>query len=247
MPYGRPWENLSHKGINILVGSSKLPYLLDPTTQWTEISNYYLENFQGQIENISQVETYIRFSESESSVPVGRIAQIQEDTPSSDFLSTHINQPSDADTVLTPAETYIRFSESESSVPVGRIAQIQEDTPSSDFLFTHINQPSDVDTVLTPAETYIRFSESESSVPVGRIAQIQEDTPSSDFLSTHINQPSDVDTVLTPTDTGTAITDFTRLRKHQIKNQKLEISERFDVLSQREDNWDGYDSKKPTK
>lgn len=28
--------------------------------------------------------------------------------------------------------------------------------------------------------------------------------------------------------------------------QKRKISERFDVLAQREDNWDGYDSKKPT-
>ena len=31
------------------------------------------------------------------------------------------------------------------------------------------------------------------------------------------------------------------------KEYERKISERFDVLTQREDNWDGYDSKKPTK
>ncbi len=31
-----------------------------------------------------------------------------------------------------------------------------------------------------------------------------------------------------------------------LSHQKRKLSERFDVLAQREDNWDGYDSKKPT-
>ena len=31
------------------------------------------------------------------------------------------------------------------------------------------------------------------------------------------------------------------------KEYERTLSERFDVLAQREDNWDGYDSKKPTK
>lgn len=31
-----------------------------------------------------------------------------------------------------------------------------------------------------------------------------------------------------------------------LSHQSRKISERFDVLAQREDNWDGYDSKKPT-
>lgn len=31
--------------------------------------------------------------------------------------------------------------------------------------------------------------------------------------------------------------------KSQVEKQKLEISEQFDILSQREDNWDGRDSK----
>ena len=31
------------------------------------------------------------------------------------------------------------------------------------------------------------------------------------------------------------------------REYEQQISERFDILAQREDNWDGYDSKKPTK
>ena len=31
------------------------------------------------------------------------------------------------------------------------------------------------------------------------------------------------------------------------KEYEQQLSERFDVLAQRKDNWDGYDSKKPTK
>ena len=32
-----------------------------------------------------------------------------------------------------------------------------------------------------------------------------------------------------------------------LKDYERQLSERFDILAQREDNWDGYDSKKPTK
>ena len=31
------------------------------------------------------------------------------------------------------------------------------------------------------------------------------------------------------------------------KEYEQQLSERFDILAQREDNWDGYDSRKPTK
>ena len=44
----------------------------------------------------------------------------------------------------------------------------------------------------------------------------------------------------------TATTDFTQLRKYQVEKQKREISEQFDILAQREDNWDGRGSQKPT-
>ncbi len=44
----------------------------------------------------------------------------------------------------------------------------------------------------------------------------------------------------------TATTDFTQLRKYQVEKQKREISEQFDILAQRENNWDGRGSQKPT-
>ena len=44
----------------------------------------------------------------------------------------------------------------------------------------------------------------------------------------------------------TTTTDFTQLRKYQVEKQKREISEQFDILAQREDNWDGRGSQKPT-
>ena len=278
MSYEKPWENLTPKQINTPFGSSKLPYSLDPTTQRTKFPDYYCENFQGQVENLSQAEVDVRPWEPEFPRSVGRVTRIQEDAPSS-YLSTLL---SDVDVVLAPAETGnyywqnfqghienlsqaevdVRLWESELSQSVGGMAQIQEDAPSS-YLSTLL---SDVDVVLAPAETGnyywqnfqghienlsqaevdVRLWESELSQSVGRMTQIQGDTPTLYFLSTHINQPFDVDVVPAPAETGTAITDFTRLRKHQIKEQKLEISERFDVLSQREDNWDGYESKKPT-
>ena len=159
---------------------------------------------------------------------------------------------------LSRAETSICLFKSKSPQPVVGMTQIQEDTPSS-YLSTLL---SDVGVVLAPAEsgtsywehfqgeienlsraeTSIRLFKSKSPQPVVGMTQIQEDTPSS-YLSTLL---SDVDVVLAPAESGTAITNFTRLRKRQIEKQKLEISERFDVLAQREDNWDGYDSKKPT-
>ena len=60
------------------------------------------------------------------------------------------------------------------------------------------------------------------------------------------NYESDVGIVSDHVETGTTITDLSQLQKSQIKRQKREISEQFDILSQREDNWDGRASKKPT-
>ncbi len=60
------------------------------------------------------------------------------------------------------------------------------------------------------------------------------------------NYESDVNIVSDHAETGTTITDLSQLQKSQIEKQKREISEQFDVLSQREDNWDGRGSQKPT-
>ena len=95
------------------------------------------------------------------------------------------------------------------------------------------------------AKANVHLWEPKLSRPVGRTAQIIEGVLSHLFYS-HMTQPSDVDVAFAKAETGTAITDFTQLRRYQVRKQKLEISERFDVIAQREDNWDGYESKKPT-
>ena len=99
------------------------------------------------------------------------------------------------------------------------------------------------------AEDNIVFQETKLPQSVGGTAQIKEDvrSPYSFYTSvTSLSDLSDVDVVLAHVETGTAITDFTQLRKYQIRKQKLEISEQFDILAQREDNWDGRGSPKPT-
>ncbi len=60
------------------------------------------------------------------------------------------------------------------------------------------------------------------------------------------NYESDVDIVSDHLETGTTISDFTQIQKSQVEKQRIKISEQFDVLSQREDNWDGRGSQKPT-
>ena len=146
---------------------------------------------------------------------------------------------------------------------VDRMAQI-EDVHSSLFNL-YMTQPSDMDIVIAHPETrnhywkvfrdqienqgYVvdanaRPWEPHSPRHVDRMAQI-EDVRSSLF-NLYMTQPSDMDIVIAHPETGTAITDFTQLGKDQIRKQKLEISDRFDVIAQREDNWDGYESKKPT-
>ena len=149
MLYEKPWENLSHKGINTLFGSSQLLHFVDPTTQRTEFPRiYYWQDFQRQVENLSHAEASVIFPKPESPQLVDETADIKEDIRGSYLFNSSMNQLSDV--VLAHAET------------------------------------------------------------------------------------------------GTAITDFTRLRKDQIGKQNLEISEQFDTLAQREDNWDGRGSQKPT-
>ena len=266
MLYKKLSESLSHKKMNTPFGAFKLSHSVDPMTQGMAFpGTYYREGFQGQIENLSQVETNVHLWEPELPQSVGRTAQTQEDIPSL-YSSTLLP---DEDVVLAYAkigtyyregfqgqienlsqvETNVHLWEPELPQSVGRTAQTQEDIPS---LYSSTLLP-DEDVVLAYAKigTYYREGfqgqiENLSQVETNVHLWEPELPQSLHFLSTHINQPFDEDVVLVPAETGTAIIDFTRLRKHQIKKQKLEISERFDVLAQREDNWDGYDSKKPT-
>ena len=151
-----------------------------------------------------------------------------------DFQSQIVN--------LGHAEANVRLWEPKLSRPVDGTAQIIEDVRSPLF-YSHVTSLSDVDVVVANAN--VCLWEPKLSRPVGGTAQIIEDVRSPLFYS-HVTSLSDVDVVVANAETGTAITDFTQLRKYQVGKQKLEISERFNVIAQREDNWDGYESKKPT-
>ena len=84
-----------------------------------------------------------------------------------------------------------------------------------------------------------------SQLVVGPVG-IREDVRSPRAFVSQRTSLSEVDVVLVHADPGTAITDFTQLRKSQIEKQEFEISKQFDILSQRENNWDGRGSQKPT-
>ena len=161
---------------------------------------------------------------------------------------------------LNRAETDVRLWEPESPRPVGGTVQIKEDIRASYLPYSYINLSSDMNVVLAHREIgthywqdlqrlIVNLSQTEPKSPqlVDETAQV-EDIRGSYSLCTPITPLSDVnvDVVLVQSETGTAITDFTQLRKSQAEKQKLEISEQFNILAQREDNWDGRDSQKPT-
>ena len=217
MLYEKPWENLSHKGINTLFGSSQLLHFVDPTTQRTEFPRiYYWQDFQRQVENLSHAEADAIFPKPESPQPVSGTAEIKGDIRGSYLLNSSITPLSDVDIVLPDRETGIYYWQ--------------------DFQRQVEN--------LSHAEASVIFPKPESPQLVDETADIKEDIRGSYLFNSSMNQLSDV--VLAHAETGTAITDFTRLRKDQIGKQKLEISEQFDTLAQREDNWDGRGSQKPT-
>ena len=132
------------------------------------------------------------------------------------------------------AEDNIVFQGTKLPQSVGGTAQIKEDVRSPYWFYTPVTPPSDVDVVLAHAETGTHYWQELHRQIVNPSAKEDVRSPSSFYTSvTSLSDLSDV-------------TDFTQFRKYQIGKQKLEISEQFDILSQREDNWDGRGSQKPT-
>ena len=157
------------------------------------------------------------------------------------------------------AEASVIFLEPESPQLIGETAQV-EDIRSSYSPYSYRNLLSVVEAemgtnhwqdfqrqIVNPshAEANVIFLEPESPQLVGETAQIG-DVCSSYLFNSSMTLPSDMDVVLAHAEIGTAITDFTQLRKYQAWKQRLEISGQFDILAQWEDNWDGRGSQKPT-
>ncbi len=196
-----------------------MPHFIDPTTRKTEFPvNYYWPGFQRQIENSSHVDASVIFQETKLPQSIGGTEEITEDIPGSYLLCTSITPLSDVDIVLSDRETGTNYWPG---------FQRQIENPSH-------------------ADTSVHFWKPQSSQPVSETAQIKKDVRASGLFDSSITPLPDVDVVLPHTKTGTAITDFTQLRKDQIWKQKREISDQFDILAQRKDNWDGHGSPKPT-
>ena len=170
----KPWENLSHKGINTLFGSSQLSHCVDPTTQRTEFPrNYYWQDFQRQVEHLSPAEVDAIFPEPKSPQPVGGTAEIKGDIRGAYLLNSSITPLSDVDIVLSdretgnyywqdfqrqvehlsPAEVDAIFPEPKSPQPVGGTAEIKGDIRGAYLLNSSITPLSDVSVVLAHAET----------------------------------------------------------------------------------------------
>ena len=241
-----------------------------------EIGNYYWEGSQRQIVNPSRAEANAIFPEPESPQLVDETAEIKEDIRASysSYFYRNLLSVVDAEIgtnhwqdfqrqIVNPshAEANAIFPEPESPQLVDETAEIKEDIRASYSSYFYRNLLSVVDAeignyywknfqgqIVNPGhvKASVIFPEPESPQLIDEMTQIKEDIRSLYLLYASMTRLSDVNTVLTHTETGTAVTDFTQLRKYQAEKQTLEISEQFDILAQRENNWDGRGSQKPT-
>ena len=177
----------------------------------------YRKTFQSQIENLSYADSNVRFWEPESTQLHGGIARTKEDI-------------------------YGSFSHNTYRTLLSDIVHAHADA-NSNYRKTCQRQVENLDDVESDAV----FPEHELVQLLDKAVKMYEDIRGSYLHSTIIVPQSDTDVVFTLTEVGTAITDFTQLHKYQIEKQTFEISEQFDILSQREDNWDERGSLKPTK
>ena len=176
----------------------------------------YRKTFQSQMENLSHVDSNVRPWEPESTQLHGGIARTKEDIHGSFSHNTYMTLLSDI--IHAHADTGSNYRETRQR-QVENLGHVESDaTFPVHKSFQHINEAVNI-----------------------------KEYPHGSYLhSTIIVPQSDMDVVLTYIESGTAITDFTQLLKHQIEKQTFEISEQFDILSQREDNWDERGSLKPT-
>ena len=184
-----------------------------------ETGTNYWQGFQSQVVNLSHVDVNVHFWRPRSSQLVSEAVQVKEDVRASDLFHSYMMLPSDVDVVIPRAETGEYYYQN---------------------LQSQVVNPSH-------ADTNIHLWRPQSSQLVSEAAQVKEDVRASDLFHSYTMPPSDMDIVLSLAEAGTAITVFTQPWKlYQAWKQKLEISEQFDTLAQREDNWDGHGSPKPT-
>ncbi len=183
----------------------------------SETGTNHCQDFQRHLHNLSHVDANAFLPEPESPQLVDETTQIEAYLLGSYSLCTSITQLSDVDVVVLGRETGTYYSK------------------AFQRLIKNLSQ----------TEGNAIIPEPKSPQLVDEMAQI-EDVPSLFLSYPHRTSLSDVDAVLASAETGTAITGLTELRKSQAEKQKSEISEQFDILAQRKDNWDERGSLKPT-
>ena len=235
---GQLIKNLNHAEVNVRLLEPKSPQLIGGTVQVTEdIPSSYFHSYV----NLSSDADVIFAHTANTGNYYWQGSQGQ------------IREPS-------RVKSEVIFHEPKSPQLIGRVVRGTEDVLSPYFR-SYMNLLSDADAeigtyywknfpgqIVNPdhVEANAIFQESESLQLVDEAAEIKRNIRGSYLLCTSITSLSGVDVVLTHAETGTATTDFAQFRKSQIEKQNLEISKQFGILSQREDNWDGRGSQKPT-
>ncbi len=234
-------ENLSYVGANVHLLEPKSPGLIGETAQIEDVRGSYSlctsitpqsdvdivltqseagtnhwQDLQRLIGNQSQSESRVIFPESTSPQLVDEMAQVG-DIRGSYLLDSSVTLLLDADVVHAYAKTGTNH---------WRDLQRQIGNQSQ-------------------SESRVIFLELASPQLVDETAQV-EDIRGSYSLCTSIIPLLNVDVVLAQSETGAGITNYTQLRKDQVKQQIFEISEQFDILAKRKDNWDGRESQSPT-
>lgn len=240
MLYEKPWKNTSHKETSAPSGTSNL---IHPDTRMARnikvLKGFYLRSSTIWL---SYVDT----------------------TPLSDVDTVYVDKKNETDyrrdfqkQMENPlhAEININHWDTESPQFGIKIAQIQEDNLSPYFLHYDRFLQSDMDVISTHEETGYWRDIRESLH--GRTPQIQENNPSLYYSRYYRFWQPVMNVIFTHKETETEKTNFSQLQMQQWFEDQIQksrqdklwqqwLEKQFDVLRQREDNWDEYGSKKPT-
>ncbi len=276
MLYEKLWKNLSHKGSNTRLGSFRLPHFADPTTQKTEFPiNYYWQGFQRQIENLSRAEASVIFQGIKLPQPVGGTAEIKEGIRGSYAFYTSVIPSSNVDMAFAHTETGVnrwQDFQRQTENPSQTEANVIFLAPESSQLVDETTQVEDIRASYSPYFYRDLLSVVDTEIGTNHWQNLQRQIenlnhvetdailpePASPQLIDETAQVEDIRASYSPyfyrkllsvvdAEIGTAIMGFTQIWKlYQSWEQRFEISEQFDILAQREDNWDGRGSQKPT-
>ena len=248
---------------------------VDMVLAHTETGANRWQDFQRQIVNPSQADASVIFPEPESPQLIDKTIQVKGDIRAS-YSHYFYRDPLsvvDAETGTNHWQDFRRQIENLSHVEADAIlpepaspqlvdetVQV-EDIRASYSPYFYRKLPLDMDMILARRETGTNHWQ-DFRRQIENLGHVETDAilpePASPQLVDETVQVEDIRASYSPyfyrkllsvvdAEIGTAITSFTQIWKfYQALEQRLEISEQFDILAQREDNWDGRGSQKPT-